>query len=103
MLEYLFNKVAGLHNFIKKRLQHRREICEIFKNTFFTEQLRWLLLAMGAPYLVKALLQKHLKKLYYRKPFSEHILSQNVFQWLRIEKLKTTFHFLKEKKRKEND
>ena len=29
-------------NFIKKILQHRREFCEIFKNTFFTEPLRWL-------------------------------------------------------------
>ena len=34
-------------------------------------------------------------------PFAEHILLENVCQWLHIEKLKTTFHFLK-KKRKEN-
>ena len=28
------------------------ELCQVFKNTFFIEHLRWLLLAMGAPYLV---------------------------------------------------
>ena len=27
------------------------EICEIFKNTFFTEQLRWLLLSCREAYL----------------------------------------------------
>ena len=29
--------------------------------------------------------------------FVEHIFLENVCQWLHIEKLKTTFHFLKEK------
>ena len=44
----LFNKVAALRacNFIKKILQHvfSCEICEIFKNTCFTEYPQWLLL-----------------------------------------------------------
>ena len=34
-------------------------------------------------------------------PFAENILLKNICQWEHIEKLKTTFHFLKEK-RKEN-
>ena len=41
VLEFLFNKVAGLQacNFIKKKLQHRFscKICEIFKTTYFEE------------------------------------------------------------------
>ena len=57
MLESLFDNVAGLCNFIKKRPQHRFfpvniakketltqvfsfEFCEISKNTFFTGHLR---------------------------------------------------------------
>ena len=45
MLEYLFNKVAGLkpRNFIKKRLQHRCFPVNIdkclSKNTYFEEHL----------------------------------------------------------------
>ena len=49
-----FNKVNGLQaldlrpaTLSKKRLRHRLfpcEFCEIFKNTFFIEHLRWLLL-----------------------------------------------------------
>ena len=44
-----FNKVAGLRSAIlfKKRLWHRcfpLNFAKIFKNTFFTEHLRWLLL-----------------------------------------------------------
>ena len=46
-----FNKVAGLrHITLKKRKKKRLaqemscEFCEIFKNTFFTELFRWLLL-----------------------------------------------------------
>ena len=35
-----------------------------------------------------------------KKSLSEHILLQNFFQRLRTEKLKTAFHFLKEKKEK---
>ena len=91
------------------------EICEIFKNFFFTEHLGSLLLATGAPYLVKLPVTFLFKKLNFihqvflpqlkksfipEKPFAGFILFQNVFQWLRIEKLKTTFHFLKEKKTK---
>ena len=41
-----FNKVAG-YSFIKKETIAQMfscEFCEIFKNTFFTEHLRWLLL-----------------------------------------------------------
>ena len=41
-------------------------------------------------------------KLYSRDVFAEHILLENVCQWLHIEKLKTAFHLLKEKNRKEN-
>ena len=51
MLESLFNKVAGLQvcNFIKKtpRQVSPCEYCEICKNTFFTEYLRWLLLSQS--------------------------------------------------------
>ena len=36
-------------------------------------------------------------KLYSRNVFAEHILLENVCQWLHIEKLKTAFHLLKEK------
>ena len=58
MLEFLFNKVAGLHpgNFIKNRLQHSRfpvKFKKFLKTPFFTEHLRLALLANGAPYLVK--------------------------------------------------
>ena len=43
---------------------------------------------------------RNLKKSFIpEKPLAEHIVLQKLFQWLRIEKLKTTFHFLKEKKR----
>ena len=35
-------------------------------------------------------------------PFAEHILLENVCQWLHIEKLKTTFHFLKKKKKRKS-
>ena len=40
VLESLLNKVAGLKFFIIKRLQHMFSgaYCEIFKNSFFTEQ-----------------------------------------------------------------
>ena len=48
VLESLFNKVAGLKvcNFIKENPAQvfPSEISEIFKNTFFTEHLRWLFL-----------------------------------------------------------
>ena len=45
VLESLFDKIAGLRtcNFSKNRLQHRFfscEICEIFKNPYFEEDLR---------------------------------------------------------------
>ena len=42
-------KLQGACNFIKKRLWHRFfscEFCEISKNTFLTEHLRWLLLLL---------------------------------------------------------
>ena len=49
MLESLFNKVADLQPWIfsnKKRLQHRCSPVNVqnFKNSFFTEHFRWLLL-----------------------------------------------------------
>ena len=43
-----FNKVAGLHtsNFFKKRFQHSHFLwCKIFKDSFFIENLHWLILA----------------------------------------------------------
>ena len=41
-------RALGLH-FYKKRLQHRiLPYCEFFKNRFFTEHFRWLLLLMSA-------------------------------------------------------
>ena len=49
MLQFLFNKFAGLSafNFIKKRLQHRSfpvKIAKFLRTSFFTEDLPWLLL-----------------------------------------------------------
>ena len=49
MLEFLFNKVAGLKacNFIKNRLQHRCfpiKFTNFLRTPFFTEHFRWLLL-----------------------------------------------------------
>ena len=71
---------------------------------------------MGAPYLVKLEVIFFIKKLNFIRrwflrqfqkgftpemPFAENILLKNICQRQHIEKLKTTFHFLKEK-RKEN-
>ena len=51
VLESLFNKHAGLKtcNFFKKRLKHvfSCKICDIFKNTFFTEHIWWQLLEIS--------------------------------------------------------
>ena len=48
VLESLFNNVAGLHvcNVIKRdsNTGFLCDICEIYKNTFFTEHLQWFLL-----------------------------------------------------------
>ena len=44
---FFLNNVAGACNIIKKEALVQVfscEFCEIFKNTFFTEHLRWLLL-----------------------------------------------------------
>ena len=44
-----FNKVEAC-NLVKKETQAQvvsREFCEIFKNTFFTEHLQWLLLQLA--------------------------------------------------------
>ena len=50
VLESLFNKVACLQaNFIKKKLQHRCfpvNIAKFFKDSFFIEHIRWLLLSI---------------------------------------------------------
>ena len=88
------------------------------RTPFFIEYLQWLLLVMGAPYLVKLEVTFFIKKLNFihqgflpqfkisftpEMPFAEHILLENVCQWLHIEKLKTTFHFLKKKEKKIND
>ena len=73
---------------------------------------------MGAPYLGKLQVTFSIKNIELHSPgiwpqfktdLFQNSLSRdiyylhNVFQWLCIEKLKTTFHFLKEKKRKGND
>ena len=51
MLESLFKKVAGLglQFYLKKTpaLVFSCENCEIFKNTFLTEYVQWLLLSLG--------------------------------------------------------
>ena len=116
VLEYLFNSLGPSQLYYKETptQEFSYEICEIFNDNFFTKHLRWLLLAMGVPYLVKLqvtffikkvelhspkIFAEILKKLYFRKVLLGALL-QNVFQRLRIEKLKTTFHFLKEKKEK---
>ena len=48
VLESLFNRAAGLKacNFVKKRLQRRwfLQNLQIYRNTFFAEHFRWLLL-----------------------------------------------------------
>ena len=52
---FLFNKVAGqVCNFIKKVTLVQvisSEFCEISKNTFFTEHLRWLLLMLSCNFI----------------------------------------------------
>ena len=55
VLEYLFNRLGPSQLYYKETPTQgfSYEICEIFKDSFFTEHLRWLLLAMGVPYLVK--------------------------------------------------
>ena len=51
MLESLFNEVAGLQLYQKETPTEvfSCEFCEIFKNTFFREHLRWLLLSIHEP------------------------------------------------------
>ena len=51
----IFLIVSDLRNFIIETPTQgfSYEIFEIFKDNFFTEHLRWLLLEMGVPYLVK--------------------------------------------------
>ena len=47
VLEFLFNKVAGLSTFIEKRLHHSCfpvKFAKVLKTFFFTKHLRWLLL-----------------------------------------------------------
>ena len=47
VLEFLFNKVAGLSTFIEKRLHHSCfpvKFAKVLKTFFFTKYLRWLLL-----------------------------------------------------------
>ena len=110
-------QVFNLQAFNKKRLQQRRfpvKFAKFLRTLFFTKHLRWLLLANGAPYLVKLqvtfFIKKNwtsftrdfyhnLKKALFQKSLSGNIFLQNIFQWQRIENLKTTLHFLKEKKR----
>ena len=70
---------------------------------------------MGALYLVILEVTFFIKKLNFihqgflpqfkkyfvpEMPFVEHILLENVCQWLHFENLETTFHYLKKKKRK---
>ena len=70
MLESLFNKVAGLrvptHVFFC-------EICEIFKNTFFTKYFRWLLLVVLSKDTLNTfeILRKNLEKIKWNQPRAE--------------------------------
>ena len=72
---------------------------------------------MGAPYLVKLEVTFFIKKLNFihqgillqfkkcsvpEMPFVEHILLENVCQWPNTEKFKTTFHILKENKKRKS-
>ena len=53
-------------NFIKKRLQHQGfpvKFAKVLRIPFFKEHLWWLLLTMGAPYLVKLEVTFFIKKL----------------------------------------
>ena len=65
VLESLFNKVAEACNFIRKGLlQHKVFSCEyyeIFKSTFFTEHILWLLLWWEPPAMI-SLCTKYARK-----------------------------------------
>ena len=65
MLESLLNKGASLKhcNFIKKRLQHRVNIANFLRTTFFTEHLRRLLLIVTAILQLYALIINNMRKL----------------------------------------
>ena len=99
----------NLQAFNKYRLQYRRfpvKFVNFLRTPFFTEYLRWLLLANGVPYLVKLQVTFFIKKLnfihqWFLPQFKKSFISEKPFaeHGLRIEILKITFHLLKEKKR----
>ena len=85
----------NLQAFNKKRLQQRRfpvKFAKFLRTLFFTKHLRWLLLANGAPYLVKLQVTLFIKKnwtsftrdFYHNlkknfipeKPFGKHIFAE---------------------------
>ena len=70
-----FNKIANpqKYNFIKKWLQHRYFLCQIykiFKNTLFTEHLRWVLLTVSG-FQPVTLLRKKLLQRWFSVNFSK--------------------------------
>ena len=87
----------NLQAFNKYRLQYRRfpvKFVNFLRTPFFTEYLRWLLLANGVPYLVKLQVTFFIKKLNFihpwflpqfkksfisEKPFAEHIFLQAAY------------------------
>ena len=73
MLESLLNEVAGPQacDFIKKRLQHRCfpvNIVKFSRTSFFTEQLRWLLLETNSLYLLDTGRKLNVYKTFRRHP-----------------------------------
>ena len=52
VLKTLFNKVANLHTFLKRGSNTVVSCgyCELFKNSFFKENLRWVLLTIPLQY-----------------------------------------------------
>ena len=74
MLESFLNKDQDLQacNFLKKRLQHRCfpvNIAKIFKNSFFIEHLRWLLLQVLYKKTVPKQFARFTRTYRYRSPF----------------------------------
>ena len=65
---FIVSVLKKAFNFIKKRLQHRRFSAKFLRTPFLTEHLRWLLLAMGAPYLVKLQVTFFIKKIELHSP-----------------------------------
>ena len=100
VLKTLFNKVASLQTFLKRGSNTVVSCgyCDLFKNSFFKENLRWLLLtvppqysevSLGVSYLVSCLhllsnLIKNLRKTLHKKFFT-FTWQNNVFlAWINL-------------------